>query len=199
MLNIKKVILALVLTFSSLVADDYSNVDYIPENVYKNLSLIGFEGGFSSMEVSNDETPVVVNKYSFLSAGLKLGAEMEYYRLFLSTHYYPISGFDYAYTLGAELQYLVNFSKSTNFFLGINTGIAEMKFLDSKNVSRTISDQYIGGDMGLNYHFNKSFDWEVGMRIMNLNAENERNNVTYTFDNMFSVYTSIIFKYQIID
>jgi len=188
MKNLKKIILVTLLTLTPLVADEY-----------KNRSLIGFEGGFSSMEVSNDETPVVVNKYSFASVGLKLGAQMEYYRLFLSARYYPISDFDYAYTLGAELQYLVNFSESTNLFIGINTGTAEMKFLDSKNISRTISDPYIGGDIGLNYHINKSFDWEFGMRMMSLNAENERNNVTYTFDNMTSVYTSIIFKYYITD
>ena len=188
MKNLKKLILATLLTLTPLVADDY-----------KNISLIGFEGSFNTMEVSNDDTPVVVDKHDFLSAGLKLGAQTEYYRLFLSARYYPISGFDYAYTMGAELQYLVNFSKSTNFFLGINTGIAEMKFLDTKNVSRTISDQYIGGDIGVNYHFAKSFDWEIGMRVMSLNAKNDINNVTYTFDNILSAYTSIIFKYYITD
>ena len=186
--SIKKIILTILLTLTPLTAAEY-----------KNLSLIGLEGGYNTMDVSNDDTPVVSDTYSFSSLGIKLGAEMEYYRLFLSARYYPVSGFDYAYTMGAELQYLVNFSKLANLFIGINTGIAEMQFLDTKKVSRTISDQYIGGDIGINYHYSKSFDWEFGMRMMSLNAENERNNVTYTFDNMTSVYTSIIFKYYITD
>ncbi len=186
-----KSILFILVTYTTLLADEYSS--------YKNNSLIGFESSFSSLGVSNDDTPAVSDTYNFSSFGLKIGAQMEYYRLFLSARYHLVSDFDYSYTLGAELQYLVNFSKSTNFFIGLNTGVAEMKFLDSNNVSRTISDPYLGGDMGVNFHVAKSFDWEVGMRVMGLNAENEINNVTYTLDNMLSVYTSIIFKYQIAD
>ncbi|MEA2099840.1 MAG: hypothetical protein U9P72_06905 [Campylobacterota bacterium] len=190
--SLKKIILATLLTLTPLLAEECNGE-------YENLSLIGLETSFNTLEVANDATPVVVDKYNFSSAAIKLGAEMEYYRLFLSARYYPISDFDYAYTLGAELQYLINFSESMNFFIGINTGVAEMKFLDSKNVSRTISDQYFGGDIGLNYYINRSFDWEVGVRVMGLNAENEIDNITYTFDNIISAYTSIIFKYQISD
>jgi hypothetical protein len=71
--------------------------------------------------------------------------------------------------------------------------------------SRTISDPYFGGDVGFNYHLNKTYDLEIGARVMATDAKNTQTinyptsgarNVTYTFDNLVTGYASIIVKFQ---
>jgi len=189
MKNLKKIILATFLATTSISAQNFSNND----NSY---SLVAFETAYSSFNIENDDSTVLVDSYKFASPSIKIGAQTEEYRIFLSARYHPISDFDYAYTLGGEFQYLFNFSKYANFYLGVSTGVAEMSFIDKKDVIRTISDPYYGGDIGFNIYLKESIDIELGARVMSLNAKNIQDDVTYSFDNIVSGYISIIFKYQ---
>ena len=188
MTNINKIILATLLSISPLLGD---NLNY----EYNGLSLVGLELGYSSFDVENDDTPVMRETYKFASGGLKIGAQTENYRIFLSARNMQISDFEHANTFGGELQYLINFSQYANFYLGVNAGLAEMQVVDTADVTRSISDPYFGGDIGMNLHVNDSIDLEFGVRAMSLNVENDKNNVVYTFNRIISGYTSLIFKY----
>ena len=188
--NIKKIILATLLLTTTLSAQEFSNND-------DSYSLVAFETSYSSFDVENDDTTTVaMDPYTFASAGVKIGAQTKEYRIFLSARYHPVTDFDYVYTLGGEFQYLFNFSKYANFYLGVNAGIAEMSFVDLNDKTRTISDPYYGGDAGFNVHLGDSIDMELGVRVMSLNAENLQEDITYSFNNMASGYMSLIFKYQ---
>ncbi|MBU0721823.1 hypothetical protein KJ877_10805 [bacterium] len=191
--RLAKITLATLLTASALAAD---SSDYR----FHTSSLIGFEGGYSSMDVerNNGITAATTQNHKFSHGGIKIGAQTEEYRLFLSGRYYVIDGFDYVSTMGAEFQYMINFSSAANIFLGVNTGLASMKFTPTgETTSRTVSDPYVGADAGLNIHLGESVDFELGARVLNLQAENTKNSIVYKFDNLISAYASIIFKYQI--
>lgn len=188
--KLSKIILTALLAASPLLATD--------ESVYKfnSYSLVGIEGGYSNFDVENDATPPVRETYTFGHGGIKVGAQTENYRLFLSGRYFSIDDFDSAYTYGVEAQYLFNFASFANLYIGLNTGLAEMKFIDATNVTRTISDTYVGGDIGFNVHLGEAVDLELGVRGMSLDATNTQDEITYTFDTIASAYMSIIFKYQ---
>ncbi|MBU1658645.1 hypothetical protein KKG72_06285 [bacterium] len=170
----------------------------ISDYKFDTYSLLGFEGGYNTFDVERNAPPAAarITKYNFGHAGIKIGAQSENYRLFLSARYYDAQDFDYATTLGAELQYMFNFSSMMNFYLGVNTGIANMRFIDGGTTSRTISDPYVGGDAGFNIHLGEMADLELGARVMSIQAENVISNVTYKFDTIVSGYASIIFKYK---
>ena len=193
--NLTKIILISALAAMPLFAAQNNKKE---ESIYKynSYSLLAFEGGYSSFDYESNSTPPVRKSPGFAYGGIKIGAQTENYRLFLSARYCPIDNFDYAYTMGAEAQYLFNFSKMANFYVGVNAGIAEMRFVDATNLTRDISDPYVGGDMGFNIHLGENADLELGVRVMSLNAENTKAGVTYTFDTIASGYTSIIFKFQ---
>ena len=176
---------------SSLFAGDYT---------YNIKSLVGFEGGYTKIDVENDNpNPAYkgIHRYKSGEAGIKIGAQSDNYRLFLSGRYYfPKSGYDYLTTAGIEFQYLFNFSKVANFFLGANTGIFMSRFKGyGENFYRKVSNSYIGGDAGFNIHLGETLDLEIGGRYSKLNISNIKNNITYTFDNLISGYASLIFKY----
>lgn len=185
----KIILLATLLLTTTLSAQNFSTND-------DSYSLVAFETAYSALDVKNDDTPVTTDSYSFPSAGIKIGAQTKEYRIFLSARYHTLSDFDYAYTLGGEFQYLFNFSKYANFYLGVNTGVAEMSLVDKADNTRTISDPYYGGDAGFNIYLDDSIDIELGMRMMSLNVDNLQDDITYSFNNMVSGYMSIIFKYQ---
>jgi len=167
------------------------------ESDTNNYSLVGFEAGYGNFEVVNDATPAYDKTHGLAQAGFKVGAQSDEYRIFLSARYYNSSDFDYISTFGIEAQYLFGINDKLNAYIGLNTGVANAKFIDSANITRTISDSYIGGDAGINFLINKTLDLELGARIMGLQATNSRSNVTYTFDNIISVYGSVIFKFNI--
>jgi len=88
------------------------------ENYYQNdwdaKGLLGIEGSFGSgkSKLTEDRLGsgqrVVENKSaSVYGVGFKLGGESEHYRLFLSGRYHKLKDFDYVYTGGGELQYLI--------------------------------------------------------------------------------------------
>ncbi len=187
---LSKIIVATLLITSPLLARE--------ESVYKfnSYSLVGIEAGYSNFDVESDEAAPLRKTYKFGHGGLKIGAQTENYRLFLSGRYCSIDDFDYAYMVGAEAQYMMNFSSIANLYLGINTGIAEMRFIDRTNLTRNISDPYIGGDVGFNIHLGRELDFELGVRYIKLDAKNNKSSITYTFDNITSGYMSLIFKYQ---
>lgn len=185
---IKKIILAGALLGSSLSAGGFGD-----------KSLIGIEGGYSSMgmERSAPDEGTLSDKQQIPSLGLKIGAESKNFRIFLGTRYFNDSDFDYIATYGIEGQYLMNISQSANFFIGINGGMANMKFLiPSESSPRTLSDTYYGGDVGFNIHVSDSIDFELGARMMDLQFENTKSSISYRFDSIVSGYASLIYKFQ---
>ncbi len=168
-------------------------------------SLVGIEGGVNSFDLSSNAG--LSDSQSPASFGLKIGAEGQTYRIFLSGRTYSVSDqFDYANSFGAELQYIFRFTSNFNLFAGVNVGIMNMEFDDAQGQVREISQGYAGGDIGVNFSLNHNFDVELGMRYMNLNAENTRyvddgtgtkTPYTYDIDNMVNTYVSLIYKFKI--
>jgi len=187
--KLTKVVFSTLLITSSLMADTFDNIH----------SLVGIEGGYSSLDIEKNvvNTSAQLKKYNMYHGGLKIGAESDHYRFFLSARYYDASDFDYAMTYGAELQYLFNVSKSVNLYIGGEAGLMDLRFTPANEAfSRTFSEVYYGGDAGLNIHVGDNVDLEFGARVLSVNASNTINNVTYTFDNIVTGYASVIFKFQ---
>ncbi len=186
-----------VLLTSSVYANDESD-----SYAFHSESLVGIEGGYSIFDVEKNEpgNPAVITDYNRGEAGLKIGASTKNYRVFLGLRNYFIPNYDYFATAGAELQYLFNFSKVANFFIGANGGMLNARFTpDGEATSRELFDPYFGGDLGFNIHIGKMADLELGARTVISNAENTKNNVTYKFDHLITGYASIIFRYQMDD
>jgi len=98
---------------------------------------------------------------------------------------------------GAELQYKFNLSSIINFYIGANIGRISFRFDDASNNTRDFTTEYMGGDVGFNWHLTDSADIEIGARIMSLpEPEHTLSGVTYTFDDISMSYVSLIFKYQ---
>ena len=173
---------------------------------WKTQSLVAVEGGVSSFDLNNN-AGLPSDSQSPASIGLKIGAEAQTYRIFLGGRTYSVSDqFDYANSFGAELQYLFRFSSQFNIFAGINVGLINMEFDDTSSKVREISQGYFGGDLGVNISLNHNFDIEVGVRYMNLNAENThyvddgtgtKTPYTYDIDNILNTYVSLIYKFKI--
>lgn len=161
-------------------------------------SLIGVEGGSSSIDISASDGSYDKN-YPLAHIGLKIGAESDSYRAFISGRYYQGDRFDYLNTLEFSLQYILNFSSNFNFFLGANVGRVNLKMEDKIGQTRELTDSYIGGDLGANIHLGDSFDLELGARLINIDASHVKGTpaVTYQFDSMVSGYASIIYKYSL--
>ncbi len=182
---LKSVILASVLMTTSLMAE-------VSDYEYNTYSLVGLEAGYGSF---NYDSATVGEKINFNSGGFKIGGQTDNYRLFLSIRAYDAGEFDYARTYGLEAQYLFNFSKFVNFYLGANAGITDIK-LNAANDSVKIYDPYIGGDAGFNVHLGKMADLELGARVMSINSQTTVGLKTYSFDSMVTGYASIIIKYK---
>jgi len=192
--RLSKALVAAAMVSSAVMADTV---------IYPDYSLIGIEGGATSINSDLDDhnanTSESVNK-TVQNIGVKIGAESYNYRIFLTANYYtnPDSSYDYIGTYGGQLDYLLNVSNKMNLYIGINGGIANMKFIAPNETSkRLIADPYYGADAGLNFHATKLIDLEVGARLMMLDAVNTKNNVTYTFNNFVTGYASLIFKFEI--
>jgi hypothetical protein len=164
-------------------------------------SLIGFEGGYSELGISNDATGGAAYDAteSFAHGGIKIGAESRNYRFFLSGRYYDVADFEHLTTMGAELQYLMNFTSWMNMYFGASIGIMDAEFKDATAAKRTLSDMYYGGDVGFNFHLGDSVDFEIGARVIDIQADNTVGGVTYTLDPMITGYGSLIFKFNLDD
>jgi hypothetical protein len=193
--KLSKVIVATLLVASSLTAELTDNSMY----KFNINSLIGFEAGYSGFDYERTTSGVTDARetVNINHGGIKIGAESENYRLFLSARAFDGGDFDYARAYGVEVQYLLNFSKMANVYFGVNAGKVDMRFADkTNNKTVKLSNGYMGGDVGVNVHLGKSADFEVGARLMSLNASATDGAVTYDFDNIVTAYASIIFKYQ---
>lgn len=193
--KISKVIVATLLVASSLRAELTDNSMY----KFNINSLVGFEAGYSAFDYERIAGGVTTDRatVNLAHGGIKIGAESENYRLFLSARAFDGGDFDYARAYGVEFQYLLNFSKMANVYFGVNAGKVDMRFEDKKNANTVkLGDGYIGGDVGFNIHLGKSADFELGARFMSLNATASDGAVKYDFDNIATAYASIIFKYQ---
>lgn len=194
----KRIILKIAVLSALVVTTSLSAASF----TYKTNSLVGIEGSYSSFDVENDATPPVREKIDFSGVGLKIGAETDNYRLFLSLRNSFISGnYDYAYFYGGEVQYLMNFSSFANFFIGLNGGYSNLRFVDSLNESRDVDSTYLGGDLGFNIHLGPSVDIELGGRILKLSdatssATTATGSLNYDLDYIATGYASIIFKYS---
>jgi len=168
---------------------------------FDTVSLVGIEGGYTNVDYEREVSSTNSTPYSLNVAniGLKIGAETEDFRVFLSGRYFHDSGKDYEYITmyGAELQYKFNVTQMFNIYLGANAGIANLKFSASdETFSRTLSEPYFGGDLGTNIHLGDSVDLELGGRVMSLQATNTKAGVTYRINNLVSAYASIIFRWK---
>lgn len=193
--KLSKVIIATLLVASSLTAEGFEKSKYS----YNIKSLIGFEGGYSAFDYERAAGGVTTDRetVNLGHGGIKIGAESDNYRLFLSVRFYDAGGFDYARSYGVAAQYMLNFSKKANFYFGVNGGKVDMRYVDTKNGNTVnIYDDYFGGDLGFNVHLGEDVDVEIGARIMDLNSNTHDGAVTYTFDNIVTGYASIILKYQ---
>ncbi len=188
--KLTKVIFTTLLVASSLMAGSQSD---------ETRSLVGVEVGYGSMDVGKDSvgSSSASKAYSMIHGGVKIGAQSNDYRLFLSVRYYNASDFDYVTTYGAELQYLIDITPAVNFYLGANAGVVNIKYSPSgETITRTASDSYMGGDAGVNVHLNEAIDLEFGARILMIDISNTIDSVTYTFDNMISGYVGVIYKFK---
>ncbi len=192
-----------ILVVSSLLLGSATFAD---ENFYSQTkSLVGIEGGYSSLDYENGvKTNNTQGSVSLGNIGLKIGAESEDYRIFLSGSYFFESGsqYDYLTTYGVSFQYKFNVTKAFNVYLGMNGGLmnANVRAKDNAGVAepfyRTFSDPYFGGDLGANIHLGKSVDLELGGRVMSVQADNTIDGLTYRIGNIVQGYGSLIFKWQ---
>lgn len=158
-------------------------------------SLVALEGGYSSLDMDTPTATSVTDEFGHV--GLKIGAQTRDYRLFLSFRYFDVEDFDYATQVGAEVQYLINFSSWMNMFIGLNGGYMNIKFAPNGDTTRTLSDSYYGADVGFNFHLSDNVDLELGARVSSLQAENTIASKTYTMNDMVSAYTSVIYKFNL--
>lgn len=186
----KKMVLAFImLSFGSLYAD---KID----------SLIGLEfgGGYVNVKTTNsNNSPATISEEAKTVGqfGLKLGAQNEDFRVFFSAKYAKDGNDFFTYVLKYEVEgdYLFNVSRNMNLFIGIHTGISSIKFDADEQEKRTASNSYYGANVGMNYHYSKSLDLELGARFSQMDLENTKNNIKYAFDESASGYLSFIFKY----
>ncbi|MBU0631055.1 porin family protein [bacterium] len=193
----KRLLTVVLASLVLITATAYASVDEFGDNTF---SLIGIEGGYGSFDF---EHGLVAGKKtenkSFGEGALKLGAQTDDYRLFLSARYYSISGFDYAYCTGAEAQYLMNVSNYMNIFVGFNVGVMNFKYEADTTVAK-VSDKkdYYGGDIGVNLHLMEALDFEIGARYMYIGYDytNASTTAVAKFDHMINGYASFIYRFQ---
>jgi hypothetical protein len=162
-------------------------------------SLVGIEGGYSSFDYERTNAAGNTKRTNgdLLHGGVKIGAQSTNYRVFLSARFFDMDDFDYARMYGVEGQYMFNFSKMANFYIGINAGTTDMKFVDDvNNQSIKVYEPYYGGDAGFNIHFGDLVDWEIGARYLTIDADMDENNIKYSFDHIMMGYTSVIIKFK---
>jgi len=189
---LKKVLLLTTLVTTSLYSTDYT---------FESNSLVGIEAGFNrvSSEMTNTRNDYNSYKDNLGSLGLKIGGQTRNYRIYLGARYFVDTNnkFDYISTYGAEGQYIFNIFSGTDFFLGVEGGIVNIKFqVKGENLSRTLSDPYFGGGVGISFDISDTSYFELGTKLLNIDAVNNNNHTSYQFNNIISTYMSIVIKYQ---
>ena len=166
---------------------------------FETTSLVGIEGGASSLDYYKNSN--AISSVGLANVGLKLGAETKDFRIFLSGRYFYDSSAEYEYlvTYGAEVQYKFNVSKAFNLYLGANGGYASMRFnpVNDSFGPRSLSSPYFGGDIGANIHLSDATDFEIGGRVMSIQATHNGGTFgNYHIGNIVNVYASLIFKWK---
>jgi hypothetical protein len=188
--KIKKITLGVLLATTSLLADmsDYE---------FQTKSLLGIEGGYNNIDYQTD-TSTATNNTQLGSLGLKIGSETKNFRVFLSSRYMLESGdeYDYILTYGGEFQYKLSPFDFMNLFIGVNGGMANIRFIPPAGGYKTVTSPYFGGDLGMNFFLTDSLDLELGARVMTIQDKSTIDGVKYEFNDIMSVYSSIIFKWQ---
>lgn len=186
----KKVIFKIIITALVLSTSSFAS---IVESDTK--SLVAIEGSYNSFDVANDAS--FSEKVIHGALGFKVGAQTDDYRIFISARSNFIPNCDNAYSMGAEAQYVMNFSSKANIFLGLNAGYLKFELEDEANLIRKISTKYYGGDIGVNLHLSEVLDLEIGAKVIKLRDPSHlQSAITYNFGNITTIYMSIIFKYD---
>ena len=161
-------------------------------------SVIGFEGAFgvSQTEISGQNIIDTVPK----SAGIKIGAEGQEYRILLNTRYYFMEKTELALSAGATVQYLFRYADWGNLFLGVEAGGATFRFRYSpstggEETAETGFQMYYGGNAGLNFDIGDTFGLELGGRYMAMDSSITNNGSTIKVPYITQGYASILFKY----
>jgi hypothetical protein len=119
------------------------------DSTYDTKSLVAVEGNYNFNDKSN----------AYTHFGVKVGAESKEYRIFLAAREYESEEVGEFYAYGVELQYLFNFSRYANLYVGINGGITNLQESDDDSYLK-----YYGGDVGVNFHISSLVDIEAGAR-----------------------------------
>ncbi len=144
--------------------------------------LIGIEGGGV---VGHTPGGFTENNENGVSGGLKLGAESDEYRAYISGRVYDVGDLDYMQSVGLEVQYLLPLTDSMNIFLGGNGG-----WIRLGGNNGTESRGYFGGDLGVDFEINKKFGVEIGYRLSRIDANGNEFGVQY----LSTVSGGLIFK-----
>jgi len=190
--SLTKIVLGFLLASMPLIAAD-SNYRY------DSYSLFAVEGGYTTTnaDVATAGGTYDVQETGMGNVGLKLGAQTENYRVFFSARHFLAEDFSKFNTLGAEVQYMFNFSKYANFFIGANGGAAFMKIASTTNYASVSSTStYFGGDAGFNIHVSKTVDFELGAKYMAVDFNEVVGPDTYSVDGIFTGYASVIIKWK---
>ena len=182
--SLSKVVLATMMATAPLAASEYS---------FDTHSLFAIEGGASNIGV--EQPGGLYSDTSIANVGLKIGAQTDNYRVFLSARYYDAENASTLNTYGAEVQYLFNFSKPVNFFIGANGGIANVKLALVGEASERASEVYYGADAGFNIHATELIDIEIGGRYMAL-QEDIVSASGAKVDGITTAYASLIIKWE---
>lgn len=175
------------------------------ENYFANewdaKGLIAIEGSGGSFNLTTKDGSVISTDES-TGAGavsLKLGGETKFYRLFLSGTYYmfdaPDTSESKAASLGLSIDYLIRAGEHFNIFLGLNGGGLYTDFRGDSSPAgtpyETNTDGYAGVQAGVNIDIVDNLGVELGARTKHVFTGND----TYTIEDMYEGYASIVFKF----
>lgn len=152
-------------------------------------------------------TPVSSTKdnQTFVGAGVKVGAQGQYYRLFLEGTYMKMSGdFDYAISGGASLDLLAHLNQTFAIFVGLNGGIINLKPTGTFS-QLDLTQPYAGLQLGINIDLSDSVDFELGARysyigydenVIDDTVAQTRTVANLQIDSITTAYASLIFKFD---
>lgn len=169
---LRKIVLASALVFG--INASASDWDATP--------LIGIEGGGV---IGHTPGSFTESNENGVSGGVKLGAESDEYRAYISGRLYDVGDLDYMQSVGLEVQYLIPLNDSMNVFLGGNGG-----WIRLNGNTGTESRGYFGGDVGVDLDINDKFGLEVGYRLSKIDDAGSKYGVQY----ISNISAALIFK-----
>jgi len=187
----KKVLLSLglisAISVSTLCADEF---DVTP--------LIGADIGYSNFTMDATGSKIDGDNHGGL-VGFKIGARNDHYRVFVDAKVYGVPDFDYVNSIGAQIQYLypLNDKKTWEVFFGANAGLLNMKY-GSLQGSRTVSEVYIGFDVGANWKVTETVSLDLGLKYMGLDISHSLGTppVEHTMSGMTNLIIGVSFALE---